>query len=136
MCLTAQKHQPYVQEHRAAQLNVYGNTKFAGEEAFLQVLVEKYFIARTSALYGKSPCRAKGGRNFVGLMFKLAAERDEIRVVDDELVSPTSTAELAKQIVILGRTNHYGLYHAIAEGSCSWYEFARKIFELKASKRN
>ena len=51
-------------------------------------------------------------------MFKLAAEQNEVRVADDELVSPTSTAELAKQIVILGRTNHYGLYHATAEGSC------------------
>jgi dTDP-4-dehydrorhamnose reductase len=127
------KHQPYVEEDRAAPLNVYGNTKFAGE-AFLQGLAEKYFIVRTSALYGKSPCRAKGGRNFVDLMLKLAAERDEVRVVDDEMVSPTSTAELAKQIVILGRTNHYGLYHATAEGSCSWYEFARKIFELKGVK--
>lgn len=127
------KHQPYVEEDRAAPLNVYGNTKFAGE-AFLQGLAEKYFIVRTSALYGKSPCRAKGGRNFVDLMLKLAAERDEVRVVDDEIVSPTSTAELAKQIVILGRTNHYGLYHATAEGSCSWYEFARKIFELQGLK--
>jgi len=127
------KHQPYVEEDRAAPLNVYGNTKFAGE-AFLQGLAEKYFIVRTSALYGKSPCRAKGGRNFVDLMLKLAAERDEVRVVDDEIVSPTSTAELAKQIVILGRTNHYGLYHATAEGSCSWYELARKIFELEGVK--
>jgi dTDP-4-dehydrorhamnose reductase len=127
------KHQPYVEEDRAAPLNVYGNTKLAGE-AFLQGLAEKYFIVRTSALYGKSPCRAKGGRNFVDLMLKLAAERDEVRVVDDEVVSPTSTAELAKQIVILGRTNHYGLYHATAEGSCSWYEFAREIFELEGVK--
>jgi dTDP-4-dehydrorhamnose reductase len=124
------KNQPYVEEDRAAPLNVYGNSKLAGE-AFLQRLAEKYFIVRTSALYGKSPCRAKGGRNFVELMLKLAAERDELRVVHDEIVSPTSTAELAKQIVILSRTNHYGLYHATAEESCSWYEFANRIFELE-----
>jgi dTDP-4-dehydrorhamnose reductase len=60
----------------------------------------------------------------------LAAERDELRVVDDEVVSPTSTTELAKQIVVLSRTDSYGLYHATAEGSCSWYEFARTIFEM------
>jgi dTDP-4-dehydrorhamnose reductase len=103
-----EKKQPYLEEDLAAPLNVYGNTKLAGE-AFLQGVGEKYFIVRTSALYGKSPCRAKGGRNFVELMLKLAAEREELRVVDDEIVSPTSTAELAKQLVTLSRTNHYGL---------------------------
>jgi dTDP-4-dehydrorhamnose reductase len=122
-----------VEDDRAAPLNVYGNTKLAGE-TFLQGLGDKYFIVRTSALYGRSPCRAKGGRNFVELMLKLAAERNELRVVDDEVVSPTSTAELAKQIAILSRTNHYGLYHATAEDSCSWYEFATKIFELEGVK--
>ena len=129
------KRQPYVEEDRAAPLNVYGNSKLAGE-AFLQGSAEKYFIVRTSALYGKSPCRAKGGRNFVDMMLKLAGERDELRVVDDEIVSPTSTAELAKQIVILSRTNHCGMYHATAEGSCSWYEFARTIFEITNTKVN
>jgi dTDP-4-dehydrorhamnose reductase len=124
------KRQPYVEEDRPAPLNVYGNTKLAGE-AFLHGLAEKYFIVRTSALYGRNPCRAKGGRNFVELMLKLAGEREELRVVDDEVVSPTSTSELAKQIVILSRTNHYGLYHATAEGSCSWYEFAKSIFEVE-----
>jgi dTDP-4-dehydrorhamnose reductase len=128
-----EKRQPYLEEDRAAPLNVYGNTKLAGE-AFLHGVAEKYFIVRTSALYGKNPCRAKGGRNFVDLMLKLATEREELRVVDDEVVSPTSTAELAKQIVILSRTNHYGLYHATAEESCSWYEFAKKIFELENVK--
>ena len=84
--------------------------------------------ARTSALYGTSPCRAKGGLNFIELMLKLARERDEIRVVDHEIVTPTSTAELARHIVSLARFEAYGLYHATAEGSCSWYEFAREIF--------
>ncbi len=127
------KKQPYVEEDRAAPLNVYGNTKLAGE-AFLEGAGDKYFIVRASALYGRNPCRAKGGKNFVDLMLKLAAERDEVRVVDDEIVSPTSTTELAKQIVILTRTNHYGLYHATAEESCSWYEFAKRIFELEGLK--
>ena len=129
------KKQPYVEEDAAAPLNVYGNTKLAGE-AFVRALAEKYFIVRTSALYGKNPCRAKGGKNFVDLMLKLAGERDEIKVVDDEVVSPTSTQELAKQIFELSRTDRYGLYHATAEGSCSWHEFAKTIFEMANLKVN
>jgi dTDP-4-dehydrorhamnose reductase len=127
------KARPYVEDDRPAPLNVYGNTKLAGE-AFLHGMGGKYFIVRTSALYGKNPCRAKGGKNFVDLMLKLGTERDEVRVVDDEIVSPTSTAELAKQIAILGGTNHYGLYHATAEGHCSWFEFAKTIFEREGIK--
>lgn len=129
------KKRPYVESDPAAPLNVYGNTKLAGE-AFIRGRTEKYFIVRTSALYGRNPCRAKGGRNFVDLMLKLAGERDELRVVGDEVVSPTSTTELAKQIAELSWTDHYGLYHATAEGSCSWYEFARTIFEITNTKVN
>jgi dTDP-4-dehydrorhamnose reductase len=123
------KKKPYLETDPAMPLNVYGNTKLAGE-AFIQSTVDKYFILRTSALYGTNPCRAKGGRNFVELMLKLASERDELRVVDDEFVSPTSTSELAKQILVLSRTDNFGLYHTTAEGSCTWYQFAAKIFEL------
>jgi len=129
------KKRPYVESDPAAPLNVYGNTKLAGE-AFIRETAEKYFIVRTSALYGRNPCRAKGGRNFVDLMLKLAGERDELRVVDDEVVSPTSTTELAKQIAELTRVDHYGLYHATSEGSCSWYEFAKTIFEVTNTKVN
>jgi dTDP-4-dehydrorhamnose reductase len=129
------KRQPYVESDPVAPLNVYGNTKLAGE-AFIRASMEKYFILRTSALYGKSPCRAKGGRNFVDLMLKLAGERDELRVVDDEVVSPTSTIELAKQAALLVRSNHFGLYHATAEGSCSWHDFAKKIFEIAKARVN
>jgi dTDP-4-dehydrorhamnose reductase len=122
-----------VEDDTAAPLNVYGNTKLAGE-AFIRGTAEKYFIVRTSALYGSNPCRAKGGMNFVELMLKLSRERDELRVVDDEIVSPTSTAELAKQIFELSGTDHYGLYHATAEGSCSWHQFAKTIFEITHTK--
>lgn len=123
------KQSPYVETELPAPLNVYGNTKLAGE-AFVRAMTEKHFIVRTSALYGNNPCRAKGGKNFVDLMLTLAGERDEIRVVDDEVVSPTSTESLANQIVELSRTEHYGLYHGTAEGCCSWHEFARTIFEI------
>ena len=63
-------------------------------------------------------------------MLRLARERGEVKVVDSEFVTPTSTSELAQQIVRLSRSNSYGLYHATAEGSCSWYEFAREIFAM------
>jgi len=121
--------QPYLESDAPAPLNVYGNTKLAGEH-FVLAHSRRHFILRTSALYGKNPCRAKGGLNFVDLMLKLSREREELRVVDSERVSPTSTSELARQIVRLSRSNDYGLYHATAEGSCSWFEFAREIFAL------
>lgn len=127
------KGSPYLESDTAGALNVYGNTKLAGE-AFLHGLGERCFIVRTSALYGMSPCRAKGGRNFVDFMMKLATERKELRVVNDEVISPTSTTELAKQIAILSRTDDYGLYHATAEGSCTWYEFAKAIFEISGTE--
>lgn len=122
------KQTPYIESDRPSPLNAYGITKLAGEH-LIRTRTERYFILRTSALYGASPCRAKGGLNFVELMLRLANERGEVKVVDTETVSPTSTVELAQQIVTLSRSHNYGLYHATAEGSCSWYEFAREIFE-------
>ena len=127
------KHSPYVETDLPQPLNVYGITKLAGEH-FVRSLAPKHFIVRTSALYGRSPCRAKGGLNFVELMLKLGRERDEVRVVDSETVSPTSTVELADQIAQLVHFDGYGTYHATAEGSCSWYEFAREIFSLRGVK--
>jgi dTDP-4-dehydrorhamnose reductase len=123
------KGSPYVEEDNPLPLNVYGITKLAGEH-FARVTTDKHFVIRTSGLYGKSPCRAKGGLNFIELMLKLAKERGEVKVVDSEWVSPTSTAELAQQIVKLSHSDSYGLYHATAEGSCSWHEFAREIFSI------
>jgi dTDP-4-dehydrorhamnose reductase len=124
---------PYEEQDAPRPLNVYGNTKLAGEY-FVRSMVGKHFVLRTSALYGKSPCRAKGGLNFIELMLKLAKERDEVRVVDSEFITPTPTKELARQIIMLSRSDAYGLYHATAEGSCSWYEFAREIFALTDTK--
>ena len=122
-----EKSEPYVEDDSPRPLNVYGNTKLAGEH-FVRSLNPRHFVLRTSALYGKHPCRAKGGQNFVDLMLKLARERGQVRVVDSEFVSPTATVDLAHQIVALSRSDGYGLCHATAEGSCSWYEFAREIF--------
>ena len=124
-----EKRSPYEEGDPPRPLNVYGNTKLSGEY-FVQSTTPKHCVLRTSALYGKAPCRAKGGLNFVELMLKLAKERGEVRVVDSEVVTPTSTQELARQVVALSRSDAYGLYHATAEGSCSWFEFAREIFAL------
>ncbi|HLW53833.1 MAG TPA: dTDP-4-dehydrorhamnose reductase [Candidatus Angelobacter sp.] len=128
-----EKQTPYIETDRAVPVNVYGNTKLSGEH-FVAATNPRHFILRVSALYGASPCRAKGGLNFVELMIKLSRERDELRVVDTEFVSPTPTVEIASQIVKLSRTSEYGLYHATSEGSCSWYEFARAIFDLIGAK--
>jgi dTDP-4-dehydrorhamnose reductase len=119
---------PYTEHDRALPVNVYGNTKLAGEH-FVRSTNPKHFLLRVSGLYGVNPCRAKGGPNFVELMLKLAKEREELRVVDDEFVSPTPTPAVARQIVLLARTSEYGLYHATSEGYCSWYQFARAILD-------
>jgi dTDP-4-dehydrorhamnose reductase len=126
---------PYTETDLPCPLNVYGITKLAGEH-FVRATTEKHFVVRTSGLYGKQPCRGKGGLNFVDLMLKLGRERDEVRVVDSERVSPTSTEDLARQIVVLSRSKAYGLYHATAEDSCSWFEFAREIFAMTDTRVN
>jgi dTDP-4-dehydrorhamnose reductase len=129
------KSSPYEESDAPRPLNVYGNTKLAGEY-FVRSTTDKHFVLRTSAIYGKHPCRAKGGLNFIELMLKLARERGEVRVVDNEMVAPTPTPEIARQMVVLSRCDSYGLYHATAEGSCSWHAFAQEIFTLTDTKVN
>jgi dTDP-4-dehydrorhamnose reductase len=124
---------PYEETDCAVPLNVYGTSKLAGE-CFVRATLARHIVLRTSGLYGEAPCRAKRGRNFVELMLKLAQERGQVRVVDSERVSPTSTREVARQIVALVRSGACGLFHATAEGSCSWYEFARATFEFSGTK--
>jgi dTDP-4-dehydrorhamnose reductase len=121
------KAEPYTEWDVPAPLNAYGITKLAGEH-FTSSTVAEHFVLRVSAIYGLHPCRAKGGLNFVELMLKLSRERDRLRVVDDEFVTPTPATQIADQLVALSRSDKYGTYHATAEGACSWYEFAREIF--------
>jgi dTDP-4-dehydrorhamnose reductase len=124
------KRAPYIETDKPMPLNVYANTKLSGEH-FVEAIAKKYYILRVSGIYGKAPCIGKGGMNFVELMIKLSREREEVRVVDNEILTPTSTVEISHQVVKMIETNpQYGLYHATAEGSCSWYEFAGEIFNI------
>jgi dTDP-4-dehydrorhamnose reductase len=127
------KKSPYIETDLPLPLNVYGNTKLAGEY-FIRSTAKKHFVVRVSGLYGTNPCRAKDGTNFVKTMLRLAKERTEVRVVDDEILTPTYTKDIAKQIVALSGVDRYGLYHVTANGGCSWYKFATKIFEFSGSK--
>lgn len=129
------KKKPYIETDRPVPLNVYGNTKLSGE-LFIESIASRYVILRSSGLYGHSPCLGKGGLNFVDLMLKLSKEKNEIRVVDHEVLTPTSTVEVARQIVKISNSDLHGLCHATAEGQCSWYEFAKEIFRLKKIQIN
>lgn len=122
------KRSPYVENDRPNPLNVYAASKLAGEYLVLND-GGNHQVVRSSGLYGLRPCRAKGG-NFIDTMFKLSRERPEVRVVNDEVLTPTFTADLAAQIRVLALEGPPGLFHATNQGSCSWYEFARAIFEL------
>lgn len=103
-------------------LNVYGQTKYEGEEAVKKYL-EQYFIVRISWVFGKN------GNNFIKTMLRLGKERGAVSVVQDQVGSPTYTADLAVLLVDMMETEKYGIYHATNEGFCSWYEFACEIFK-------
>jgi dTDP-4-dehydrorhamnose reductase/dTDP-4-dehydrorhamnose 3,5-epimerase len=115
-------HEPHTEEKETNPINYYGYTKEQGEK-IVSELIDKYFIVRTSWVYGLN------GNNFVRTMLKLAETRNEINVVSDQIGAPTYTKDLAAFIVNLVQTNSYGTYHGVNEGYCSWYEFAKSIFE-------
>jgi len=124
------KKAPYIESDRPVPLNVYANTKLSGEH-FVEAIAEKFYIPRVSGIYGKTPCIGKGGKNFVELMLWLSQNKPEVRVVDDEFLTPTSTVEVSRQLVkIINEQPEFGLYHCTAEGSCSWYDFAKEIFDI------
>ena len=107
---------------RFAPMNVYGRTKLAGERAVAEC-VRKYFIVRTAWAFGAN------GNNFINTMLKLGATHDTLRVVDDQIGTPTYTLDLARLLVDMIETEEYGCYHATNEGGyISWADFAREIF--------
>ncbi len=113
---------PYVESDQAAPLSAYGRTKLAGEEATIAAN-KRHFVVRSSWLFGI------GGPNFVETMLRLAADHGEVLVVRDQVGSPTYTWHLAYGIVRLIEGIEFGIHHMAAAGQCSWYEFAREIFE-------
>jgi len=113
---------PYTEFDAVGPNSMYGRTKLAGEE-FVKAFATDYFILRTAWLYGE-------GKNFVKTMLSLSEKNEVIKVVNDQLGTPTSATELAKAIGFLISTDNYGTFHATCEGSCSWADFAQEIFRL------
>jgi len=120
------KGSPYEESDSPDPLNAYGASKAAGE-ALVREHCPQHIILRSSALYGVAGSSGKGG-NFVQTMLRKARAGEEVRVVSDQVTSPTSTLALARQIAALLETPHVGTFHAVCHGACSWYEFAAEIF--------
>jgi dTDP-4-dehydrorhamnose reductase len=113
---------PYEPFDLADPISAYGRTKLAGEE-YVRQLTNRWYVVRTAGVYGR-------GHNFVRTMLRVAAERDTLKVKDDEYVSPTYALDLAVAIAETIEAGEYGLYHLTNSGSCSWYEFTREILTL------
>ena len=116
-----QKDGPYEIWDTPNPINVYGKSKLWGEN-YVRSLMHRYFIVRTSWLFGK------GGRNFVTTMLELAKRGEPIRVVNDQRGCPTYTVDLARACAELVESGCFGIYHVTNQGATTWYEFAREIF--------
>jgi len=123
---------PYVETDAPNPLSAYGASKLAGEH-LIRAAWKRHFIVRTCGLYGRAGTSGKGG-NFVQTMLRLAREQatsgKPIRVVADQICTPTYTGDLAAQMALLLETDAYGVVHATSAGSCSWQEFADAVFEI------
>ena len=109
--------------------NVYGKSKFKGELA-IQKILDKYFIVRTSWLFGKNR------NNFIKYVLSEQKKGNKLRIVNDQIDSPTYTVDLAKLLCDMALSDKYGIYHATNEGICSWYDFACEIFKQADIKIN
>ena len=114
---------PYCEWDICNPQSIYGKSKLLGE-IFTRENNNKYFIVRTSWLYGKN------GNNFVKTMINLGKEKSSIKVVDDQRGNPTNANDLAYHILKIAASNQYGIYHCTGEGECTWCEFAREIMNL------
>lgn len=123
---------PYKESDTPEPINTYGISKLAGEQ-YVQAHLKKFFIIRTTGLFGVAGSSGKG-YNFIELMLRLAKEQKTIKVVGDQVSSPTYTKELAMQTALLLKTGKFGLYHITSHGSCSWYDFAQEIFNRTNQK--
>lgn len=121
------KAQPYLEQDETSPINIYGKSKLEGERYFSSLLA-KYVIVRSSWIFGHS------GKNFVDTVLRLAGERGELKVVNDQVGSPTYSKDLARAIGNLIETSSYGIFHVSNAGNCSWYEFSRTILEYAGIK--
>jgi dTDP-4-dehydrorhamnose reductase len=119
------KKEGYKEDEKSfAPVNVYGQSKLLGEQE-LQKNTDKFYLIRTAWLYGRN------GKNFVNTMLELAKKMPELKVVNDQTGSPTYAADLARRTKELLENNYlFGIYHITNEGMVTWYEFAKKIFEI------
>ena len=113
--------EPYEVKDEKNPINTYGRSKLLGEDAVMAILNE-HFIVRVSWVFGIN------GKNFVKTMLKLAETHKKLRVVDDQIGSPTYTPDLARLLADMVKTDKFGTYHATNEGFCSWADFAKEIF--------
>jgi dTDP-4-dehydrorhamnose reductase len=121
---------PYRETDVARPISVYGVSKLAGEN-LVRGYAPRHYVIRTTGLYGVAGASGKGG-NFVETMIRLG-KAGPVRVVDDQVMTPTATADLAEATAaLLARDGEvpYGLYHITSGGQCSWFHFAQTIFEL------
>jgi len=125
------KKEPYNEADLPNPKGVYGRTKLEGEKA-IQETFDAYFIIRTSWVYSQF------GNNFMKTMLRLASERSSLNVVNDQIGTPTNAVDLANAIlkIIESKTSNdqYGIYNFSNEGQCSWFDFAKKIFEINEVK--
>ena len=112
---------PWEPDDEREPLNVYGETKYEGELA-VEELLDRFFIVRIAWVFGI------GGNNFIKTMLRLGRQHGAVKVVNDQIGSPTYTFDLARLLVDMVQTEQYGRFHATNEGLCSWYEFAVEIF--------
>ena len=121
------KNTPYSESDEPKPISVYGLTKYEGEE-FIRKICDKYYIIRVAGLFGELPAEHTG-TNFVEAMLRLAGEKPNLNVVNDQIGSPTYTGDLAEIIAkIMTKTPEFGTYHFSGDGACSWYDFAKEIF--------
>jgi dTDP-4-dehydrorhamnose reductase len=118
---------PFKEYDNPQPVSVYGKTKLMGEQ-YVRELCSKYYIVRTSWLYGKF------GDNFVYTIMNMAKEKVELNVVNDQIGNPTNAEDLAHNILKVILTEEYGIYHCTGKGECSWYDFACSIVEYAGIK--
>lgn len=113
----------YTENDETNPINIYGESKLAGEK-YVQEILDKYYIVRTSWVFNIN------GKNFIETMLRLSKANNQLSIVNDQIGSPTYTRDLSRLLVDMLETSKYGLYNATNEGYCSWYEFADTIFKL------